>query len=288
MISYFTLVVQLLFLQQPTCEAQSLLWKVSDSGNKHVSYLYGTMHTPDSVFVNFSPVVLSALKECDVFACEMDITSLQNEEGVLALVMMKDSLLPDLYTPEEWAFVRKTLEDKLDPLTFMTVPKLKPFFTLGFLEATAEGVAEGPVVDEKLTRIAIENEMEVVSLETLDDVGEAINSIPLKEQAKMLYDYLLNYESYVQQNETLRSLYYSQDLQGMMALGNAEMISDNFREALVDNRNRRFVDHLKKDIRKKNVFCAVGALHLPGESGLIQSLRNAGYTVEPVYFSWEN
>ncbi|MBP9970851.1 MAG: TraB/GumN family protein, partial [Paludibacteraceae bacterium] len=35
-------------------------------------------------------------------------------------------------------------------------------------------------------------------------------------------------------------------------------------------------------IANKSTFIAVGALHLPGKDGLINLLREAGYTVEQV------
>jgi uncharacterized protein YbaP (TraB family) len=41
-----------------------------------------------------------------------------------------------------------------------------------------------------------------------------------------------------------------------------------------------------KIAKKQSVFCAVGAAHLPGETGVIELLRKKGYTVEPVIFNW--
>jgi uncharacterized protein YbaP (TraB family) len=35
-------------------------------------------------------------------------------------------------------------------------------------------------------------------------------------------------------------------------------------------------------LEKGNAFIAVGALHLPGETGLVSLLRERGYTVSPV------
>jgi uncharacterized protein YbaP (TraB family) len=35
-------------------------------------------------------------------------------------------------------------------------------------------------------------------------------------------------------------------------------------------------------MKEQSTFVAVGALHLPGENGLIQLLQRAGYTVKPL------
>jgi uncharacterized protein YbaP (TraB family) len=51
---------------------------------------------------------------------------------------------------------------------------------------------------------------------------------------------------------------------------------------LLDDRNERWIPILQKEFKKNSLFIAVGAGHLPGEKGVIQLLRNAGYTVEAV------
>lgn len=54
------------------------------------------------------------------------------------------------------------------------------------------------------------------------------------------------------------------------------------RQSLGPDRNRDWMKHIPTYIKNKSTFIAVGAAHLPGEEGLIQLLRNAGYTVEPM------
>ena len=53
-------------------------------------------------------------------------------------------------------------------------------------------------------------------------------------------------------------------------------------ESLGPDRNRDWMKHIPTYIKNKSTFIAVGAAHLPGEEGLIQLLRDAGYTVEPM------
>ena len=51
---------------------------------------------------------------------------------------------------------------------------------------------------------------------------------------------------------------------------------------LVDNRNADWLTKMPEIMKKAPTFFVVGALHLPGEKGVLQLLKNAGYTVEPV------
>ena len=47
-------------------------------------------------------------------------------------------------------------------------------------------------------------------------------------------------------------------------------------------RNLRMFESLLHQIENKRVFIAVGALHLPGEKGLINLLRMKGYKLAPL------
>jgi uncharacterized protein len=57
---------------------------------------------------------------------------------------------------------------------------------------------------------------------------------------------------------------------------------DGFQKTLLVDRNVKMRDAATPMLEKGNVFIAVGALHLPGETGLVSLLRERGYTVTPV------
>lgn len=59
--------------------------------------------------------------------------------------------------------------------------------------------------------------------------------------------------------------------------------NEMFQELFVNSRNRRWVTRLLPLMSSgKSCLVVVGAGHLPGKQGLLQLLRNEGYTVEPV------
>jgi uncharacterized protein YbaP (TraB family) len=47
-------------------------------------------------------------------------------------------------------------------------------------------------------------------------------------------------------------------------------------------RNKRMVESLLPSLSEGPVFVAVGALHLPGEHGIIQLLRDSGFELKPL------
>jgi uncharacterized protein YbaP (TraB family) len=55
-----------------------------------------------------------------------------------------------------------------------------------------------------------------------------------------------------------------------------------FMEQGIDARNRRMLESLLPELESKRVFVAIGALHLPGKSGLIELLRKEGFDLKPL------
>ncbi len=77
--------------------------------------------------------------------------------------------------------------------------------------------------------------------------------------------------------------YKSQDLKKLEDLMmKTDMGIGNFTEVLLYNRNRNWVAKLKDLMPGKTLLVAVGAGHLPGDQGVINLLRKAGYTVTPI------
>lgn len=54
------------------------------------------------------------------------------------------------------------------------------------------------------------------------------------------------------------------------------------RSDLIRKRNRLMAKRAGDLLAKGNVFIAVGALHLPGDEGLVELIRKAGYKVTAV------
>jgi uncharacterized protein YbaP (TraB family) len=81
----------------------------------------------------------------------------------------------------------------------------------------------------------------------------------------------------------MMTAYKNQDLEKLEALMmKSDMGMGNFTEVLLYKRNRNWVAKLKELMPQKSLLVAVGAGHLPGEKGVINLLRKAGYTVTPM------
>ena len=58
--------------------------------------------------------------------------------------------------------------------------------------------------------------------------------------------------------------------------------SEDGKEILVSGRNRNWVEQLVKKMPRQSCLVVVGRAHLRGDDGLLQLLRDRGYTVEPM------
>ena len=71
--------------------------------------------------------------------------------------------------------------------------------------------------------------------------------------------------------------------QNLDSLGGPETdMPPKFYAAMVTSRNVRMADRIAGFIKKKPTFIAIGAMHLPGDGGVIDLLRKKGFKVEAV------
>jgi len=98
----------LLAFSQPE---NSLLWKITPKKGKQVSYLFGSMHTNDSLCNTWSDAWWQAFHSCNMVLGETNFVSpdMKDAMGALMLSMMKDTSLKDLFPPTDFAFVDSIL-----------------------------------------------------------------------------------------------------------------------------------------------------------------------------------
>ena len=78
--------------------------------------------------------------------------------------------------------------------------------------------------------------------------------------------------------------YAKEDLDALIELfkSSETQFYAQFEEELLNKRNRNWQSRLPKIMAEKPTFIGVGAAHLPGKDGVLQLLKDLGYTVEPV------
>jgi uncharacterized protein len=277
---------------------QGLLWKVERDGVP-ASYVFGTMHSPDGRVVALPNAVIRALTESETLVLEMRTTGEAGTAAAQALfqsMMLGDGRkLPEILSEDTFAAVAEALSEIGLPAPILE--GIKPWGAYLLLMAPRpdeKAAAAGEpieVLDQVLEAKAHDQNMTIAALETVQDqiavfsgmaeadVVELVRQIVAAAEVEGVHAYIGTYY------EAITERYLAGDLAGILELSREQLPnSDDGLHArlmtrLIDDRNRRFAARLGETLSAGSAFVAVGALHLPGEAGLVALLQAEGYRV---------
>jgi uncharacterized protein YbaP (TraB family) len=145
------------------------------------------------------------------------------------------------------------------------------------------------VLDERIAAAARELGLEVVGLETAEEQLSVLDRLEAAVQLAALLETVR--EDAADLVEDLHETVIALHSRGMaaMAFPLVEALGEDYpaswaamedmREPLIEARNRLMLERALPHLGKGGAFIAVGALHLSGETGLVEGLRRAGYQV---------
>lgn len=269
-----------------SCCAQTpktLLWKISGNGLKESSYLFGTIHmTCDATL---KPKVLASLEATQQLCLELDMDDPSLQMVMMAGMNMKNNnRLDSLLTPKEFQEVDTFLKANLGYSAKM-MNTIKPFMITAMLYPK---MLDCPMqsVEQELMKVSKAQKEDVIGLEKVLEQMAVFDQIPYKDQALELHQ-LAQKGIATQDTETKKmlDLYAQEDLDGLMQLfSNSEsQFYSKFEDDLLVKRNKNWQERIPKIIQSKPTFIGVGAAHLGGKNGMIQLLKDLGYTLEPIF-----
>ena len=259
--------------------------------------LMGTIHLGPREGWQFSPPLLEALEHADRLIVEVDLRK-TTEDSVSTLlaemvVLSPPDTLLDLVSPE----TAKLLGDNQAQLTEMGMPAnawkwKKPWYVALWLIESASSrsgfeasrSADNVILGALGTRPLIGLESFEEQLEIFDDLSPTL-------QDAMLRDTLLRLDTAVEEIHSLVKAWRRGDEEALeeLALDGLDELPgrDEFHKVVLTDRNRRWVTVFRSFLDRpeyagETFFAGVGALHLVGDDGLVQLLREAGYEAEPI------
>jgi uncharacterized protein len=264
----------------------TLLWRISGNQLKAPSYLFGTIHMICGDDIQISDSLSNAISKADDVYLELDMDNIVEMMSVMTKMKMRnDTTLSELLTPEEYQKVKKFFDEKGGLLSFSMMEKYKPMLTASTLMQSEMACDNAVAMEQLIMNEARMNRVSIKGLETMAYQMSIFDSIPYKVQAKQLVEYIDNFDDKAQSKEfeKLSEAYRKQELNKLEALiANDQSGMEQYSDLLLFNRNKNWVKKLAELLPEKRLVIAVGAGHLPGEKGLINLLRKAGYKVEPV------
>ena len=273
----------------------SLLWKISGNGLEKPSYLFGTHHLVPVSFLDSIPAVVTAFEETDQTVGELDMSdmaAMQTQimgEAMMPQGVSYDTLLP----PDEVQLLDSALTDLigvgLDQLGQLKPAMLSNLISITLYQKYYPSIAGQENIDLYFQTEALKLSRPVKALETPEEQIEVLlNSGTLERQAEMLICMVKHPELLKDQMDELQLAYYAQDLNALQALFDKEIpndpcpSTDEEKDALNKDRNEKWLAQLPAIMAENASFIAVGAMHLPGDDGLVKGLQDQGFTVEAV------
>lgn len=275
---------------------RSIFWRVSRPGVTD-SWLFGTMHTADPRIARLPGEVEAAFDRAQIVLIE-NTDALEPAKMAEAMMRLRhlaflpaDRTLDAMLPAELAAQLREHAEMRNMP--WELARRMQPWLIAASIatpiceiQASASGA---PVLDRLIAQEAQKRGKQLHGLETIEEQFRAVAAIPEQFHRNGLRDFLEMGAISEDLMETTKQLY----LQGNTALilplvrrysprtdagaGYAE-----FRQLLLTNRNRVMADRAAGFLERGGAFLAVGAMHLPGEDGLVALLRESGFSVEPI------
>ena len=268
-----------------------LLWKISGNGLKQNSYLFGTHHLISIQFLDSIPGVFPAFNKTDMVVSEIVLNDLDVSAKIQRAAMLPDSLtMKDLLTAEEFEFADKELTNVLK-MSLLSLNKMHPSIIQTFYELALykekTHFDENTKSDSYFQLVANQKGIPVKGLETIDkQIDLLFPKDNLKKKATELLEVIKEKESLYTEYEEVNKLYRSgkiEEINELNRISNKKWgITAEENAELLDLRNIDWVKQLPQLMKSNACFIAVGALHLPGENGMIKLLRKEGYKVVAV------
>lgn len=273
--------------------SSQLLYKIEGNGLQNPSYIFGTHHlAPISIIEKTGAA--DYFKETQQVVGEIDMTV---DPMTLAMQMQKhmmapaDSVLSKLISDEDFEIINEEFKkySPMQGLDLNSLQMLKPAALLamvevGIMQELIPDYDQENQLDTYFQKIGKEQGKTIIPLEDAEFQAKTLfDFTPISVQAEMLVELLKNPEKSREMAIALNEAYEKGDLESMLFLDDEKDEADEeFEKILVNNRNADWLTKLPAIINNGSTFIAVGALHLVGDNGIIQGLRNMGYTVNPI------
>ena len=263
----------------------AVLWEITKPGNKHVSYLLGTIHVLDTSQINFPIETFMALiDKCENLCLEAIPYQGNKSQKINEYFFCSDENLKisNRLGEEYYNKLMKIVgasENSLkyfEPYIDSVRPSILNFFILSDKQL---------IQSEKFKEPNYYPETDFFNYANY----KGYKTIPLEsneQQFEWIAEPDLSYEKSIEILKKTIDDFYDKDSEydifkeyseQNLALGDPEEFSDS----TMVLRNNGMAEKIAKMIRKKSVFIAIGAAHLPYENGVLNLLVRKGYTVKP-------
>jgi uncharacterized protein YbaP (TraB family) len=273
---------------------QGLLWEISGNDIKKTSYLYGTMHVSDKLVFNLPDSFFIAIKKVDAVALELNMNTWIDD-----IMLMQEAEAKNNYTPyfnNNTGFYTNAFSlDAPTEKDLKSIIQFRPTISERLMYRNTKknsDYQEDTYLDAFIFQAGTKLNKIVLGLENFKQTEE-LSKLATKAEKEFAGDEKTKEEKEQKQlwlneikgekgiYELMDDSYRRGDLDLLDSL-NKLINSEDFLRYMLCERNRIMANKMDSIMKKMPLFTGVGASHLPGDSGVINMLRNMGYKVRPI------
>jgi uncharacterized protein YbaP (TraB family) len=263
---------------------KTLLWQITGPGITVPSYLYGTIHLMCPQDIVVSTELRAKFYSTKQLFLELDM----DDPSVMAktmeqMNMKNDTTLKQLLPAAQYDSVATAFK-QLTNIPLEMMQGMKPELLESVIYPSLLGCDGAEAWEQKFLKMAKANNMQVKGLEQVEDQLKIFDEIPYTMQAKEFAETILNIDSVKKSFIDMLNLYKQKDLEALNKMSDDDDEFAGYSDLLLANRNKKWVPEIIEQAKLKPTFFAVGAAHLGNTIGVINLLRQQGYTVIPVKY----
>lgn len=248
------------------------------------SYLFGTMHLDDPKVVSHLERVEPLLRRVDRLVMEAVPDGPAMLQAAAAGLYPEGRSLKDDLDPPFYARVARLMGQRGVPE--LVLQRMKPWHVAVSLSLPADsGTA---FLDLRLYNRAEELGLPVEGLETMQEQLSLFDQLDTAQQVALLGHTVDRYDELPEMMAEMIDAYRRGDLAHLERMSIEQQAGYDprlvkwFVETMIERRNARMLERLRRTLQEGRSLIAVGALHLPGPTGLLRGLEESGYHLRAV------
>lgn len=242
-------------------------------------YLLGTIHSEDPRVLALTAPTQAAFDRSAVFIMETIPDTQAVIRAMMAMVYTDGRGLAGvagrpLYDQTVQALAERGMAEE-------AIKDYKPWAAATLLGMPEAGTGE--FLDIRLYKAALAAGKQVQGLESIEEQLAVFDTLTEEDQIALLRETLEARATLPEVFARLLEAYLSRDLARLERLGDQYLgrgdpqLAARFRHAALEARNQHMTDRMLAYLRVGGCFIAIGALHLPGEEGVLSRLARAGF-----------
>jgi uncharacterized protein len=264
---------------------RGILFEIRPPTGAPASFLFGTIHSEDARVVELPAPVREAFDASPSVALEVvpDASAIIRAMVTMAYTdgrLLRDVLPADLYLETADALVGIGMPEE-------AFKDLKPWAVVTLLSSPPSETGE--FLDMRLFHRAMADGKRVEGLETMTEQLAVFDAVSETDQITLLRETLATLGQLPRIFEALIAAYVERDIDELQHLSDQQLedsdprLAAHFQEVVIDSRNQRMVERMAPLLAEGGWFIAIGALHLPGDKGIVSLLRQRDHRVTAIF-----